>query len=531
MTSGINLRRFYETRPYQCTDTELACLIEGRQAVVGDPERWFHLYFPVQAYRQGLQVLVIGCNNLEAARLAAGAPHTQFLAIDHDDTALDRLDRLKQHYRLANLELKWLGSDQIQILDRQFDLIFCPEGLPPPLAPEEFLLLARERLAVTGSLNLTVGGRHGNVGLALFRRLLETGGLDMDSVDAPTVRQWLEAVPASHPFAAAAAELPDLVRDEGLLDALRTCEPAFSTTELQDLLESGGLRLQRFLCQAHYLPECSALASFAEAGRRVLSGDERAPAETPPGETPAPGDRLAAEHGLPREAALMGGDGPASEDGPAREAAMRPALPDIEGEADGLLALTELFRGNLRTHTVIACRDDRPVESHAVRFTGSQWRRFKPIRNPGLEIDPGPFPGDGVARLSWAAHEDAAISLIVDETQARLFDAIDGSRSIEQIVEAAALRVADPERVAQTLFQALWRRDFVWFQIPAAPGDDWSGRQSEGGENAAGENAAGGESAGGENTGVGNWGNASWGNESWGSENGGGENAGGENPR
>jgi hypothetical protein len=477
MTSGINLRRFYETRPYQCTDTELACLIEGRQAVVGDPERWFHLYFPDQPYREGLQALVIGCNNLEAARLAAGASHTQFLAIDHDDTALDRLDRLKQHYRLANLELMWLGSDQIQILDRPFDLIFCPEGLPPPLAPEELLRLVGERLAVSGSLNLTVGGRHGNVGLSLFRRLLETAGLDADTVDAPTVRQWIEAAPASHPFAAAAAELPDLVHDAGLLDALRTCEPAFSTTELQDLLESSGLRLQRFLCQAHYLPECSALASFPETASGVL-----------------PGDALPPEAGLPPEAAR------------------RPALRDIEGEADGLLALTELFRGNLRTHTVIACRDDRPVESHAVRFTGRDWLGFKPIRNPGLEIDAGPFPDDGVARLSWAAHDDPAISLIVDETQARLFDAIDGRRSIEQILEAAASRAADPERAAQAFFHALWRRDFVWFQIPGASGAAWSGRESAGSENPLGE-SAGSEDAGGESRGVENPGSENWGGE------------------
>ena len=422
MTSGINLRRFYETRPYPCTDTELACLIEGRQAVVGDPERWFHLYFPDQPYREGLEVLVVGCSNLEAARLAAGAPHTSFLAIDHDDTALDQLDRLKQHYRLANLELMWLGSDQIQILDRRFDLIFCPEGLPPPLAPEEFLRLARERLAVTGAMNLTVGGRHGNVGVMLFRRLLETAGLDADTVDAATARQWIEALPPAHPFGAAAAGRPDLIHDSGLLDALHTCEPAFSTTELYDLLTQSGLSFQRFLCQAPYFPECSGLAAFPEAG---------------------------------------------------------PALePQAEGESQGLFALTELFRGNLRTHTVIACRDDRPARSHALSFAGQGWLCFIPIRNPGLEIDAGAFPGDGVARLSWAAHDDPAISLIVDEPQSRLFDAIDGRRSIAQILETASPRVAAPEQFARGFFHTMWCRDFVWFQIPAASASGGPGSEN-----------------------------------------------------
>jgi hypothetical protein len=412
MSSGINLRRFYETRPYQCTDTELACLLEGRQAVVGDPERWFHLYFPDQPYRNGLEALVIGCRNLEAARLAAGARQTRFLAVDQDDSTLDQLDRLKQHYRLGNLELMWLSSDQIQILDRSFDLIFCPEGLPPPLPPDEFLKLARERLAVGGAMNLTAGGRHGNAGLSLFRKLLETAGLDVDIVDTATMRQWIEALPLSHPFRAAAAGLPELSHDAGLMDALRTCDPAFSTTELQQLLEETGLRFQRFLCQAHYLPPCGPLASFAEP---------HAPEQT-----------------------------------------------DTAGLAADAYARSELFRGNLRTHTVIACRDDRPPQSYTVQFTGRDWLSYRPIRNPGLEIDVGAFAGNGVARLSWAAHDDASVSLVVDETQAPLFDAIDGSRSIAAILETAALRCAGPETLARGFFHSLWCRDFVWFQIPAA---------------------------------------------------------------
>jgi hypothetical protein len=422
MTSGINLRRFYETRPYRCTDTELSCLIEGRQAVVGDPERWFHLYFPDQPYREGLEVLVIGCSNLEAARLAAGASHTRFLAIDHDDTALDQLDRLKQHYRLGNIELMWLGADQIQVLDRQFDVIFCPEGLPPPLQPTEFLGLVRERLAVSGAMNLTVGGRHGNVGVMLFRRLLETAGLDADTLDAASVRQWIEALPAGHPFRAATAGRPDLVHDAGLLDALLTCEPAFSIAELNDLLVQCGLCFQRFLCQAHYMPECSGLASFPQAGP-----------------------------------------------------AIRPAA---EAERHGLFALTELFRGNLRTHTLVACRDDLPPRSWAVSFAGQDWLSFIPIRNPGLEIDVGAYPGEGVARLSWAAHDDPAIALIVDEAQSRLFDAIDGARSIAQILAAVPPSVAEPEQVARSFFHTMWCRDFAWFQIPSAEAGGGPGREN-----------------------------------------------------
>ncbi|MEX2302652.1 MAG: hypothetical protein WD733_17035 [Bryobacterales bacterium] len=434
VTAAVNLRRFYETQPYQCSGTELACLIEGRQAVVGDPERWFHLYFPDQPYREGLQALVVGCPNSEAARLAAGAAHTHFLAIDQADTALDQLDRLKQHYRLDNLELMWLGADQIPVIDRRFDLVFCADGPPPPLPAGEFLRLVRSRLTESGSLVLTVGGRHGRLGVMLFRRFLEAAGLDLDTADATEIRGWAAALPESHPFRAAVADLPELNSDSGLLDALRSGEPAFSVPELQALLEQSGLRLQRFLCQAAYMPECGGLAPVADLvfGTDAMGGDV--------------GNAMGGDLGS------SGGDGRGV------------------GDEHRWSALAELFRGNLRTHIAVACRDDRPASSYAVSFRGRDWLEYKPVRNPGLEIEAGHFPADGVARLSWAAHEDSAISLVVSEQQARLFDLIDGSRSIAAIVEAADLRGVDTEELARGFFQALWRRDYAWFQIPASSG-------------------------------------------------------------
>jgi len=401
-TAAVNLRRFYETQPYPCTGTELACLIEGRQAVVGDPERWFHLYFPDQPYREGLQVLVVGCRNLEAARLAAGAAHTNFLATDQDESALDQLDRLKQHFRLDNLELMWLGADQIPVIERQFDLVFCPQGPLPPLPPAEFLRLVRSRLTESGSVNLTVGGRHGRLGVMLFQRLLDAAAVDLDTADVSSVRRWVAALPQSHPFRAAVADLPELSSDGALIDVLRSDEPAFSVPELQALLEQSGLQLQRFLCQAPYVPQCSGVSSAADVDAGCGAGDDR-----------------------------------------------------------WSFAVTELFRGNLRTHAAIACRDD-------VSFSGRKWLQYRPVRNPGLEIEAGHYPADGVARLSWAAHEDPAISLVVSEPQSRLFDLMDGVRSLAQIVEAALLRDIDSEELARSFFQELWRRDYVWFQIPAA---------------------------------------------------------------
>jgi hypothetical protein len=268
----------------------------------------------------------------------------------------------------------------------------------------------------------------------LLRRVLEAAGLDLDTADAAAIRGWAAALPESHPFQAAAADLPELSSDSGLLDALRSGEPALSVPELQALLEQSGLRLQRFLCQAPYLPECGGLAPAAGlvVGTDAMGCDE---------------------------SGVIGGDAGGSGG----------VGHDMDDERRWF-ALAELFRGNLRTHTAVACRDDRPAASYAVNFRGRGWLDYKPVRNPGLEIEAGHFPSGGVARLSWAAHENSAISLLVSETQARLFDLMDGSRSIAEIVEAADLRGVDSEELARGFFQALWSRDYAWFQVPASSG-------------------------------------------------------------
>jgi hypothetical protein len=308
------------------------------------------------------------------------------------------------------------------VIDRRFDLVFCPQGPMPPLAPAEFLRLVRGRLTESGSVNLTVGGRHGRLGVTLFRRLIETAGIDLEAAEAPAVRQWVSALPESHPFRAA-ADSPEAASDEGLLELLRAGEPAFSIPELGALLAESGLHLQRFLCQAHYMPACNTPGS-------------NVPGSNVPG---------------------FGGLGAAA--GAAADA--------YEDAGPFSSALSELLRGNLREHIVIACRDDRLADSYRVSFAGRDWLDYKPVRNPGLEIEAGPFPDGGVARLSWAAHENRGISLVVDEKQARLFDLIDGARPIAEIVQAASLRGVDAEGLARAFFHSLWLRDYAWFQTPA----------------------------------------------------------------
>jgi hypothetical protein len=287
-------------------------------------------------------------------------------------------------------------------------VIFC-ENLPQAPAPAIVLSILRDSLALSGVLNLTVPARPGRFAVRLLADLLGSLGTDPGPGGLARVRRAIDSLPASHSVRKAIAGHPELGRDDGLAEALRS-GPDFTVLELLDLLEQSGLAFQRFLCQAPYLPQCSRLASLAEL--------------------------------TPRIAAL-------------------PALRQ--------LAVTELFRGSLLAHTVLACRDDRPRSSFDIGFTGEDWLRLIPIRNPGLAIETLNLPEAAAARLRWHVHDDPEICLLLADDEARLFDAMDGVLTISQILETVEwARTPTALARARDLFDGLWSRDYVWFRFRPA---------------------------------------------------------------
>jgi hypothetical protein len=269
------------------------------------------------------------------------------------------------------------------------------------------LSILRDSLALSGVLNLTVPARPGRFAVRLLADLLGSLGTDPGPAGLARVQRAIDSLPSSHPVRKAIAGHPELGRDDGLAEALRSGAD-FAVPELLDLLEQSGLAFQRFLCQAPYLPKCSRLASLPEISSRIA------------------------------------------------------ALPALRQ-----LAVTELFRGSLLAHTVLACRDDRPPAGYTIDFVGDDWLRFIPIRNPGLAIETSNLPEPAAARLCWHVHDDPEICLLLADDEARLFDAIDGALTISQILETVEW-AHTPTALARArdLFDGLWSRDYAWFRFP-----------------------------------------------------------------
>jgi len=190
------------------------------------------------------------------------------------------------------------------------------------------------------------------------------------------------SLPPDHPLVPLLRNSPDFGDEAALADALlHPQDRAYSVPQLLDYLAAGGLRLERWLRQAPYLPQCGAPAS------------------------------------TPHQALLS-----------------RLTL-------DEQYAAMELFRGSMVRHSVIAHRNDRP-DHHSIAFSTNAWPAYVPIRLPDTVVVQERLPPGAAAVLINQNHTFKDLFLPINAQQKTMVDAIDGKRSIGEIAPQIALRDA-----------------------------------------------------------------------------------------
>ena len=100
-------------------------------------------------------------------------------------------------------------------------------------------------------------------------------------------------------------------------------------------------------------------------------------------------------------------------------------------------AAVELLRGAMFRHSLIAYRDDRDEPNQTIDFLGSGWRTFVPIAVPWTVCVRERVPPGAVAVLINRAHSFTDLVLTVDAFENRLLGAIDGKRTLLEILSLA----------------------------------------------------------------------------------------------
>jgi SAM-dependent methyltransferase len=369
----------------------------------------FHRMWPRQPFREEQRILVAGCGTSQAARHALRAPHASIMAIDISDTSLRHTRDLQRRYDLGNLEVRRLAIEDVRALGESFDAIVCTGVLHHLPDPDLGLRALHDVLRPRGAMQVMVYARYGRAGIHLMQEYCRLLGVSATDGELHDLGATLDALSADHPISGVLRHARDFRDPRAMADALlNPLERAYSVPELHAWLGRCGMTFGRWIEQAPYLPQCGMVAASPHAARIAA--------------LPAPQQHAA----------------------------------------------VELLRGTMVSHNFVAYRsDDPPAEWEPVAFASDGWRAAVPIRVPWTVCVREGLPAGSAAVLINRAHTVTDLVLHVDAFEDRLLGAIDGARTLGDIVRSAAVDDAG-ERRALEFFERLWRWDQVVFDASAS---------------------------------------------------------------
>ena len=398
------IRAFYESHPYPAPIASF----DGRLDRYRDPGRRRAqnlLLWPLEKARPDRAILVAGCGTSQAARHALMEPEARVTAIDISETGLRHTRDLQEKHGIGNLRLQRLAIERVAELGETFDQIVCTGVLHHLSDPDAGLRSLRDVLARDGAMHIMVYAPYGRAGVYMMQdycRLLSIGVTDAELRD---LGETIQALPVDHPIAGVVKRAKDFARPDALADALlNPLDRAYSVPELYGWLERCGLTFGRWHEQAPYLPQCGAV--------------DRAP------------------HG-------------------ARLAELAPRAQH---------AALELLRGTMDRHSFVAYRDDCERETQPITFDGDAWRGFIPVRLPWTLTIKDRAPRGVSAVLINPSHTYPDLALFIDTAQERVLAAIDGERSVAELLRSAPMN----DDQGRQFFRRLWEHDLIVFDARGA---------------------------------------------------------------
>jgi len=400
------VRAFYESHPYPAPLKDL----DEHRKLYQNPERrraLSLLIWPTKKPRAGREILVAGCGTSQAAAYAMRESEAHVTGIDVSETSLGHTRELQRKYGLKNLDLHRLAIEDVGALGQVFDEIVCTGVLHHLPDPDIGLRSLGGVLAPDGALHAMVYGTYGRGGIYMMQEYCRLIGVRLTDDELRNLGETIGSLSGDHPITNVARRVKDFRRPDALADALlHPHDRAYTVPQLYAWLERCGLSFARWFDQAPYLPQCGAIANMPHAAR-LLS--------LPP---------------------------------PKRHAAV------------------ELLRGTMTRHNFIAYRDDRTGGSQPITFDGDSWRNYVPLHLPWTLVVRERLPAGAAAVPINRRHTYPDLALPINSAQALVFAAIDGERSVDEIVRSAA--GADGADETRRLVQRLWEYDQIVFDATVA---------------------------------------------------------------
>jgi SAM-dependent methyltransferase len=402
-----DVRDFYDRYPYPRPIDNL----EKYRRVWQSRERRcadFHLFWPARPYQENFSILIAGCGTSQAAKHAMRWPEAQVSGIDLSATSVRCSEELKQKYTLNNLRIHQLPLERVCELGEKYDQIVCTGVLHHLADPDAGLRALRDVLKPDGSMHLMVYAPYGRTGVYMLQDFCKRIGLRPTDGDIRDLIVALKALPPGHPLESLLQQAPDFRQEAALADALlHPQDRAYSVPQLFEFVDRAQLTFCRWIKQAPYSARCGVLAQISLASRI----EDLTPLEQ--------------------------------------------------------YAAAELFRGTMVRHSVILHRNDSRYAARPINFTGDGWLAYVPIRMPDTICVEERRPLGTAGVLINQSHTYRDLLLTLNDMEKRWLDAIDGRRSVGEIIGAS---LTAPQRTpqiesARSFFEQLWWYDQVVFRV------------------------------------------------------------------
>lgn len=405
LEAAEEVRDFYERYPYPRPIDNL----EKYQLRWQDLQRRradYHLFWPHKPYKEDFSILIAGCGTSQAAKHALRRPEARVIGIDFSSASVRCTEDLKKKYNLSNLQVHQLPVERADELKESFDQIVCTGVLHHLPDPDAGLRALRSVLKPDGAMHLMVYAPYGRTGIYMIQEFCKRLGIQATDEGIRDLIPALRALPPGHPLESLLREAPDFHHEAALADALlHPQDRAYSVPQLFDFIKRGEMRFGRWIQQAPYSPLCGVMAQIPQAsGMAKLSPEEQ-------------------------------------------------------------YAAVELFRGTMVRHSAVVHRDDNPGQEHQVCFSGDDWPAYVPIKMSDTICVEERLPKGAAGVLINPTHTYRDLYMPIDSTEKLLFDAIDGNRSIGDIVERTLPSSGKKSQpgMARAFFEKLWCYDQVVF--------------------------------------------------------------------
>ncbi len=394
-----SVRNFYETHPYPPPVRDL----EDYRKLWENPGKRRAdnlLYWPHQQPNETRTILVAGCGTSQAAKHALLCPNAKVIGLDVSKTSIKKSEVLKKRYKLKNLSLHRLQIEDVDQLEILVDQIICTGVLHHLPDPDAGLASLQAVLAPKGAMQLMLYAPYGRAGIYLLQEYCRTLGLTASKRDIQQLKAALSLLPNQHPLSPLLSQALDFKDDAALADALLNPQDrSYSVPEIFDFLGRADLQFGRWVQQAPYEPDCGLFAASPHRGYLKK-------------------------------------------------------LPVAEQ-----YAATELFRGTMFRHSFIAYHKTIAPNPQAIDFQSDAWFGYVPFRLPETIYLRERLPEGATAVLINRAHTFTDLFLPIDAEQDKIYQLINGARTVGEIYESTGR-----SEEFRSFLALLWRQDQIIFE-------------------------------------------------------------------